>query len=57
MEPVGTQAEIEASIPTLKPPEVNALPATVEAREPVVDVVSPLSTVATGSSIKRRGFG
>ena len=50
----------EIQTPTLKPPEVNALPATVEDRvgEPAVSVVSPLSTQAAGShSMKRRGFG
>ena len=59
MEPVGTHAEIEASIPTLKPPEVSAFPA-VEDRvgEPAVSVVSsPLSTQAAGShSMKRRSW-
>ena len=61
MEPVGTPAEIEASLPTLNSPVVRAPPAAVEDRgvgEPVVSVVSsPLSAQATGSrSIKRRSW-
>jgi hypothetical protein len=58
MEPVGTQAEIEASIPALKPPEVRALPASVEdhAGEPVVGVVSsPLSAPATAHQLNGDG--
>jgi hypothetical protein len=55
MEPNGTPEEVKASIAALKPPEVR-LPASVEdhAAEPAASVVSPLSTQATGSSIKRR---
>jgi hypothetical protein len=53
--PVGTHAEIEASIPTLKPPEVHALPAAVEDRVGEPDGTPPL--IPSGShSMKRRSW-
>ena len=54
MEPVGTQAEIEASIPTLNSPVGRALPAAVEVR--VGERVGSTPLVPTRSLNKRRSL-